>query len=71
MFNTYYVSLQNPYAGALVRFVVGPAEDHYGILIFKKEEIVKLQDCLMIDKQWLVITPVGLIWVNEHDFFVV
>ena len=67
----YYVSLHKPHAGALVRFVVGQAADHYGLLIFKEEEVVKLQDCLMIDKKWLVVTPVGVIWANEHDFFVI
>ena len=60
-----------PHIGALVHFVIGPASDCYGILIFKKEEVVKLQDCLMIDKQWLTVTPVGIIWVNEYDFFVI
>ena len=69
--DTYYVSIESPLPGNLVKFVVGEAADKYGILVMKKEKTVILDDCLMIDKKWLVITPVGIFWSPEYDFYVV
>ena len=68
---TYYVSTKEPLSGNLVKFVVGEAADKYGILVVKKEETVVLDDCMMIDKKWLVITPLGIFWCPEYDFYVV
>ncbi len=56
------------FIGTLVKFKRGPAEGHYGILIIKDEKIVKLEDCLMVDKKWFVVSPVGAFWSPEHDF---
>lgn len=69
--HTYYVPIEKPLPGNLVKFVVGEAADKYGILVMKKEKTVILDDCLMIDKKWLVITPVGIFWSPEYDFYVV
>ena len=69
--DTYYVSIEVPRPGNLVKFVVGEAADKYGILVVKKEETVVLDNCMMIDKKWLVITPVGIFWCPEYDFYVV
>ena len=56
------------FIGTLVKFKRGPAEGHYGILIIKDEKIVKLEDCLMVDKKWFVVSPVRAFWSPEHDF---
>ena len=55
--------------GTLVKFKTGAARGHYGLLIIKDEKIVKLSDCLMVDKKWFVLTPVGAFWSPEHDFY--
>ena len=65
------MSRKHPHVGALVHFVVGPADSCYGILIVKHEKTVKLEDCFMVDKKWFVLTPIGAIWSPEHDFYVV
>jgi hypothetical protein len=67
-FNIYYVRSTNLYIGTLVKFEKGPAEGHYGILIIKDEKVVKLDNSLMIDKKWFVVTPVGAFWSSEHYF---
>lgn len=38
------------------------------MLIIKEEKIVRLDDCMMVDKKWFVVTPVGAFWSPEHDF---
>jgi hypothetical protein len=65
----YYVPSKNLYIGTLVKFKAGDAQGHYGLLIIKDEKIVKLSNCLMIDKKWFVLTPVGAFWSSEHDFY--
>ena len=66
----YYVSSKRLCIGTLVKFKSGSARDHYGILIIKDEKIVKLDHCLMVDKKWFVLTPVGAFWSPEHDFYI-
>jgi hypothetical protein len=60
----------NLYIGTLVKFKNGQATGHYGLLIIKDEKIIKLSNCLMVDKKWFVLTPIGAFWSPEHDFYV-
>jgi hypothetical protein len=64
------VSSKNLYIGTLVKFSAGQAHGYYGILIIKDEKIIKLDHCLMIDKKWFVVTPMGAFWSPEHDFYI-
>lgn len=68
--DNYYVSSKNLYIGTLVKFKAGEARGFYGLLIIKDEKIIKLSDCLMVDKKWFVLTPVGAFWSPEHDFYI-
>ena len=62
------MSSKNLYIGTLVKFHQGEAKGHYGILIIKDEKIVRLDDCMMVDRKWFVLTPVGAFWSPEHNF---
>ena len=64
------MSSKSFYIGTLVKFSAGHASGHYGILIIKDEKVVKLDHCLMIDKKWFVVTPVGAFWSPEYDFYI-
>ena len=60
-----------PAPGDLIRVIVGTPKCVYGILIAPTQNKVKLDDAILLEPAWFVLTEYGILQSDTTDFLVI
>ena len=60
-----------PTPGDLIRVIVGTPKCVYGILIASTQNKVELDNAILLEPAWFVLTEYGILQIDTTDFLVI
>ena len=62
------ITSEDPKVGDLVFVITAYPENCYGLIVGFRRDETKIEDAVMVDEDWYVLTGDGLLTIGRYDF---